>query len=280
MKERKIKKQVQGKRTMDGAGVHLVRVLGAGTMYDFDPFLMLDSFDSYNPEDYMKGFPWHPHRGIETITYLVAGEINHQDSLGNKGKILAGESQWMTAGSGIMHQEMPKESPRMLGLQFWLNLPQSEKMAAPHYFDIGVDQIGVIENENGTVRVIAGEYQGVQGAKPLHLQATFYDIEIVSGKEIIVPTKADETAFVFTLEGDGKVAGERVAAKTAVLLDEGDQVVLGALEGSPVRFVFAMAKPLKEPISWGGPIVMNTKEELSLAFDELRDGTFIKENAK
>lgn len=276
MKERKIRRRVQGNKTVDGAGVHLVRVLGAGTMYDFDPFLMLDSFDSTNPDDYIKGFPWHPHRGIETITYLVAGEMDHQDSLGNKGKIKAGESQWMTAGSGIMHQEMPQASARMLGLQFWLNLPKEEKMVAPHYFDITKEMVGVFQEEGATIRVIAGEYKGVEGVKPPYLKATLYDMEISPGKEITVPTKKEETVFVFTLEGDGKVSGERVAEKTAVLLDQGDQVVLGAPESSPVRLIFAMAKPLGESIAWGGPIVMNTKEELSTAFNELRDGSFIK----
>lgn len=171
MREGSIKQKVQGNRTVDGTGVKLVCVFVPTTMYSFDPFLMLDSFDSRNPEDYIKGFPWHPHRGIETITYLAEGEIDHGDSLGNKGKILAGQSQWMTAGSGIMHQEMPQPSERMLGFQFWLNLPQPEKMTSPKYFDITKDMVGIKEKNGAIVRVIAGKYQDVKGVKPPHIKA-------------------------------------------------------------------------------------------------------------
>ena len=280
MKERTIKVKVQGNRTVDGAGVHLVRVLSHSTVETFDPFLMLDSFDSKNPDDYTKGFPWHPHRGIETITYLVEGEIYHIDSLGNKGSIKAGQSQWMTAGSGIMHQEMPQAAPRMLGLQFWLNLPRSEKMTQPKYFDITEEMVGLVEEEGATIKVIAGEYKGTKGVEPPHIKATFYDVTLVAGSKITLPTKADETAFVFTLEGEGIIGGEKIAEKTAVLMEDGDAITVFATKEKPLRFVFAMAKPLGEPVAWGGHIVMNTREEVQNAVSELDKGTFIKENAK
>lgn len=280
MKERLIKKQVTGSPTVDGAGVRLVRVLGRDTIYDFDPFLMLDSFDSTNPDDYTKGFPMHPHRGIETITYLVQGEIEHEDSLGNRGTIVSGQSQWMTAGSGILHQEMPQASPRMLGLQFWLNLPKDEKMTAAKYFDITEDMVGVAREPEATVRVIAGEYKQTRGVRPPHIDATLCDILLNPGASIRLPTKPGETAFVFLLEGNGIVAGEAVSEKTAVLLEDGDWVSVGATSAGPLRFLFAMARPLGEPVAWGGPIVMNTREELNRAFDELKAGTFIKEKAQ
>ncbi|NLB91778.1 MAG: pirin family protein [Clostridiales bacterium] len=278
MKERKIIQKVQGNKAIDGAGVHLVRVLGHGTIESFDPFLMLDSFDSKNPEDYIKGFPWHPHRGIETITYLAQGEIDHGDSLGNSGKIQAGQSQWMTAGSGIMHQEMPQPAERMLGLQFWLNLPKEEKMTTPTYFDITEEMVGIKEEEGAIVRVIAGSYKDVKGVKPPHIQATLYDISLEAGAKITLPVIEDETVFVFLLDGDGIVAGEKINAKTAVLLDDGDTIRVEAPATSPLRFIMAMAKPLGEAVAWGGPIVMNTRDELQKAFEELDAGTFIKEN--
>ncbi|RVU54883.1 pirin family protein [Anaerosphaera multitolerans] len=280
MQEKNILRKIKGSHAIDGAGVHLVRVLGPNTMYDFDPFLMLDSFDSKNPEDYIKGFPWHPHRGIETITYLAEGEIDHGDSLGNSGKILAGQSQWMTAGSGILHQEMPQPAERMLGLQFWLNLPKEEKMTTPKYFDITKDMVGVKE-ENGVVfRVIAGEYEGIKGVDSPHIKTNLYDVSLSENSEVKIKTKPGETSFIFLLDGDGYIAGEKVDAKTAVLLGEGDYITVKATEENPLRFIFAMAKPLGEPIAWGGPIVMNTRDELTQAFTELDNDTFIKENAK
>ena len=233
MTTRKIKKLTTGQRTIDGAGVHLVRVLGHDTVMDYDPFLMLDSFDSHNPTDYIKGFPIHPHRGIETISYLVQGEMTHQDSLGNKGTIRSGESQWMTAGSGIMHQEMPQASKHMLGVQLWLNLPQKEKMTDPTYFDI-------------------------------------------TGN---MPTKTEDNVFIFLIEGNAIIDGTNIPEKTAVLFSEGDEISVSAESDKQLRFMFCSAKPLKEPVSWGGPIVMNTREELNEAFKELDKGTFIKHNA-
>lgn len=276
MKLRTVKRIVQGKPAIDGAGVHLTRVLGTSTIEDFDPFLMLDSFDSRNPEDYIRGFPTHPHRGIETITYLVSGELAHQDSLGNKGLITSGACQWMTAGSGILHQEMPQEAERLLGLQLWLNLPAAEKMTNPKYFDIEPHDVGLVELNGGFVKVISGEYEGVRGVTPHHIQATVLDVKLDEGQSIEIPVKEGETVFVFLIEGAGMLDGEIFEEKTALLLGEGELVEVSALPGEVLRFFLASAPPLHEPVAWGGPIVMNTREELRLAFDELRAGTFIK----
>lgn len=276
MKIRKVTRVVQGKPAVDGAGVHLTRVLGGSTIEDFDPFLMLDSFDSRNPEDYIRGFPTHPHRGIETITYLVAGELAHEDSLGNKGLIIPGACQWMTAGSGILHQEMPQEAERLLGLQLWLNLPATEKMTNPKCFDIEPQDVGLVEENGGFVKVISGEYEGIKGVIPHHIQATLLDVKLDEGQSIEIPVKEDETVFVFLIEGAGMLDGEIFEEKTALLLAEGDLVEVSALPGEELRFFLASAPPLREPVAWGGPIVMNTREELRLAFDELRAGTFIK----
>lgn len=278
MKTRKVKKSVRGQSTVDGAGVNLIRVLGDRTVEDFDPFLMLDSFDSYDPDDYTAGFPMHPHRGIETITYLLAGEIDHEDSLGNKGVIHADESQWMTAGSGIMHQEMPQAAPRMLGLQIWLNLPQKEKMTDPAYFDIKKDMMRDVPEEFGIVRVIAGEYKGEKGVKPPHWPATLYDVTVDAGHTATIPTNADENVFVFLILGDAEIGGKKYDEKTAVLFGEGDAIEVTALK-APCRFIFFAGRKLEEPVAWGGPIVMNTEDELIATFHELRDGTFIKKNA-
>ena len=274
--KRKVIKQIQGQRAVDGAGVSLVRVIGYNDVKEFDPFLMMDSFDSINPTDYVAGFPMHPHRGIETVTYLVSGRIDHKDSLGNSGSILSGECQWMTAGSGILHEEMPKESGRMLGLQLWINLPASEKMAEPAYLPITKDMIPEITNGNAKIRVLSGNYEGETGVKPIHIPVSIYDIELKKGGEISLPVKEDETVFIFLLEGDGIVDGKTIASKSAVLFGEGDSITVSATDDSDLNFVFFSGKPLREPIAWGGPIVMNTQEELSLAFEELRKGTFVK----
>ncbi|MGI6175742.1 MAG: pirin family protein [Christensenellales bacterium] len=273
--ERKVLQKVRGQKAIDGAGVHLTRVLGRDTVQAFDPFLMLDSFDSKNPSDYIAGFPTHPHRGIETITYLIEGRIDHEDSLGNAGVIRAGQSQWMTAGNGILHQEMPQPSERMLGTQLWLNLPAKDKMAAPHYFDITQHMIGVVKEENAVVRVIAGEYKGTKGVTPPFIQASYYDIELHEGAAIRLDTKADETAFIFLIEGDALIEQQRVPEKTAVLFTKGDYLSIAAPQGQKLRFLFHSARPLRESVAWGGPIVMNTQEELQQAFAELKAGTFI-----
>ena len=276
---RAIRKIVTGKQAVDGAGVKLVRVIGRDDTQEFDPFLMLDAFDSTNPEDYIKGFPWHPHRGIETITYLISGDIEHGDSLGNKGSILAGECQWMTAGSGIIHQEMPKVSDRMLGVQLWLNLPAKNKMAAPRYHGIVKADIPVIDEGDRKVRVIAGNYRGKLGAadgeyvKPLIL-----DVEVDPGAEWSLDLDRDATLFVYIVQGAGVFgpsAQDLVPAKHAVLFGAGEVFRVKATE-TGLRFLLMAGQPLREPIAWGGPIVMNTREELNLAFKELEENNFIK----
>jgi quercetin 2,3-dioxygenase len=276
---RRINKVITGQRATDGAGVRLVRVIGHNDVKEFDPFLMLDAFDSTNPEDYTKGFPWHPHRGIETVTYLIQGDIEHGDSLGNKGSILSGDCQWMTAGSGIIHQEMPKASNRMLGVQLWLNLPAKDKMTKPQYRDILSSKIPVIEENGHKVHIISGSYKGKAGAlQGDYVKPLFMDIELKEGNAWSLEVEKDATLFVYIVSGEGcfeQNAKEYISEKHAVLFNEGDTFYAKAY-GKGIRFLLLSAKPLKEPIAWGGPIVMNTKEELNQAFKEIEDGTFIK----
>jgi redox-sensitive bicupin YhaK (pirin superfamily) len=276
MKLREIQKTVRGQRAVDGAGVRLVRVLSNADVYDFDPFLMLDSFDSTNPSDYTAGFPWHPHRGIETITYLISGRIEHMDSLGNKGVIASGESQWMTAGSGILHQEMPQAADRMLGFQLWLNLPRKEKMAEPAYLSITPKDIPVVTSGKSTIRVLSGRYGDASGVLPRHIPASIFDVSLPRGESLTLPTKPEENVFVFLIEGDAIVNATLIPEKTAVLFGGGDSVSFSAAPERDLRIIFFSGKALHEPIAWGGPIVMNTREELDQAFDELRRGTFIQ----
>ncbi|MDR1297828.1 MAG: pirin family protein [Deltaproteobacteria bacterium] len=275
MTYREVIREVQGRATVDGAGVHLVRVLGINTAKDYDPWLMLDSFDATDPSLYTAGFPMHPHRGIETITYLIEGQMVHQDSLGNKGTINSGESQWMTAGSGILHEEMPLASPRMLGVQIWLNLPQAEKMTPPRYFDIRESMIPLVREKSADVRVVAGEFKGAKGVSPPHVKATLYDVSLAKGGLLELDTNPEETVFVFLVLGGITVAGRDIAEKTAALFGPGRRVALEAKKGD-ARLLFFSGPPLGEGIAWGGPIVMNTEEELNLAFKELNNGTFIK----
>lgn len=237
---------------------------------------MLDSFDSTDPSDYIAGFPMHPHRGIETITYLISGKIEHEDSLGNKGTIHAGKSQWMTAGGGILHQEMPKESGRMLGFQLWLNLPRAEKMTAPAYLSITPEMMGHATKEKADIRVLSESFEDAVGVTPAHIPATIYDIALSEGGKIELPTKKDGTVFVFLIEGNALIDGQLILLKSAVLFEEGDCLSVSAEPDSALRMIFFSGKPLHEPIAWGGPIVMNTRDELNLAFDELDRGTFIK----
>lgn len=276
MTKRKIEKIIRGQRATDGAGVRLVRVLGYNDVKEFDPFLMLDSFDSTDPADYLAGFPMHPHRGIETITYLISGRIEHEDSLGNKGAIQAGESQWMTAGSGILHQEMPKASDRMLGFQLWLNLPRAEKMTDPAYLSITPERMGRVTTQEAEVRVLSGHFGDAAGVTPAHIPATIYDIVLSAGGKIELPTKPEETVFVFLIEGDGIIDDRQVPSKSAVLFGKGDTIAVSSPPDTALRFIYFSGEPLHEPIAWGGPIVMNTRSELNLAFDELDRGTFIK----
>lgn len=276
-KLRTIRKIVTGKHTVDGAGVKLVRVIGRDDTKEFDPFLMLDAFDSVEPDDYIKGFPWHPHRGIETITYLIQGEIEHGDSLGNTGRILTGECQWMTAGAGILHQEMPKASERMLGVQLWLNLPAKDKMVPPKYHGIRKEDIPVIDEGDRQIHILSGIYGGKTGAmegeycKPLLL-----DVEVRAGAEWSLAIAANTTLFIYIFQGAGTFGSDRlIPAKHAVLFDEtGTFLVRASNEG--IRFFLMAGAKLQEPIAWGGPIVMNTREELQLAFRELEEGKFIK----
>ncbi len=276
---REVRKTVTGTRTVDGAGVSLVRVLGKPDVYDFDPFLMLDAFDSANPEDYIKGFPWHPHRGIETVTYLIKGDIEHGDSLGNSGSIRDGDCQWMTAGSGIIHQEMPKASPRMLGAQLWVNLPAKDKMCPPKYRDITEAMIPAVSDGGATVRVISGAYKGTKGAmEGDYVRPNYLDVLLVPGCEWKVSTSKGNTAFAYIIEGSaafGSAGSQDMQAKHAVLLGDGDEV---SVKAGPhgARMLFLEAAPLGEPIAWGGPIVMNTKDELRQAFKDLDEGRFIK----
>ncbi len=272
-----VKMVVRGVPARDGAGVNLVRVLGRGTVVDFDPFLMLDSFDSRDPDDYIRGFPMHPHRGIETLTYLVKGEIDHEDSLGNKGKILDGSAQWMTAGSGIMHQEMPQPSDRMLGIQLWINLPSGEKLTIPKYFDIQEADISKGNFDFGVIRVISGELLDVKGLKPNHLEVDFYDVELYENETIEIPKITEKNAFLFLLEGDVEIDNEKYFEKSALLLSDESSVSIKA-SGSNARILFIQGPPVKEPIAWGGPVVMNTQAELQEAYRDLRENTFIKHN--
>jgi redox-sensitive bicupin YhaK (pirin superfamily) len=283
---RGIKKIVTGQRAVDGAGVRLVRVLGYQDTKDFDPFLMLDAFDSSNPDDYTKGFPWHPHRGIETITYLIHGDIEHGDSLGNQGSILDGDCQWMTAGSGIIHQEMPQPSSHMLGAQIWLNLPAKDKMTDPSYGDIKQQDIPVIVENGNIIHVIAGVYLGTKGAfEGNYVNATYLDVEVSAGKEWSFTTDKDNTLFIYIFHGKAIFDPSKsidnpqdlIDEKQAILFNSGDKFWVRASEQG-IRFILLTAKPLQEPIAWGGPIVMNTSDELSLAFKELDSNTFIKKH--
>ena len=275
----KVKQVIKGVDAQDGAGVKLVRVLGKDNVVDFDPFLLMDSFDSTNPEDYIKGFPMHPHRGIETLTYLIYGEMDHEDTLGNEGKILDGSAQWMTAGSGIEHQEMPQPSDKMLGIQLWINLPKEDKMTTPKYFDVLSDDIPYATIDQGTVRVLSGSAFGLTGVTPHHLPVDFYDVDLKEDKEITIPKIKGKNSFIFLISGDGKIFGDEYKEKSALLLDDSESVTIKAMNGN-ARVLFIQGPPLKEPIAWAGPIVMNTSKEIQQAYLDLRNGEFIKEEAK
>ncbi len=276
MKKRTIRRITGGKVSYDGAGVKLVRVIGYDDVEDFDPFLMLDAFDSKDPEDYIKGFPWHPHRGIETVTYLINGLIEHGDSLGNTGLIDDGSCQWMTAGSGIIHQEMPLASDQMLGTQLWINLPKKDKMTDPAYRDIRPSQIPVIEEEGCTVRIVSGSYkEHVAPTQGDYVKATYLDVDLKPGVQWTIETDSALKIFTYLVSGSAIIDGDAVASHQAVLFTEGDTLSITAGEEG-LRLFYYAGKPLNEPIAWAGPIVMNTSDELRLARQELMDGTFIK----
>ena len=278
MAMRTIRKIVGGATQYDGAGVKLVRVIGHADVHDFDPFLMLDAFDSDNPDDYTKGFPWHPHRGIETVTYLIHGDIEHGDSLGNKGRILDGCCQWMTAGSGIIHQEMPQAVSRILGAQLWINLPQKSKMTAPAYHDITADMVKIVVRDGVVVRIISGQYQGIFGPMQGDYVKTLYlDVGLQPDTQWDVEIDSESTVFCYLVAGSGTFDEDSglIPDHRAVLLSHGQGV---SVKAGPqgLRFLLIAGRPLKESIAWGGPIVMNTREELREAFAQLDDGTFIR----
>ena len=270
-----------GNPTVEGAGVRLNRVFGHPEVPRFDPFLLLDDFGSDNPDDYIAGFPWHPHRGIETVTYMLSGEVEHSDSLGNEGVIGTGDVQWMTAGSGIIHQEMPRRvEDHLRGFQLWTNLPAASKMMEPRYRDVPADSIPEVSPHDGLrIKVIAGEVVGVRGpVQDVVVEPEYFDIALEPGADLEHPTPPGHTVFAYGISGRGKVGpnGTHTLDRGQLaLFTEGDSVLVRA-NGVPFRFLLVSGKPLGEPVAWSGPIVMNTREELSTAFREYQDGTFIK----
>ena len=282
MSIRKIQTSLQSVPTVEGAGVHLKRAFGHAQVPQFDPFLMLDDFHSSDPADYLAGFPWHPHRGIETITYLLEGVVEHGDSMGNKGVIGAGDVQWMTAGSGIIHQEMPRESPTgaMWGFQFWANLPAARKMMPPRYQDVKAADIPDVTLADGiTVKVIAGTVNGVQGpVRDIIIEPEMLDVSVPPGTVFEHPVPQGHTAFAYILSGEAAFdeSGRGWRREMVLLFERNGDAIRIETRQEPIRFVLVSGKPLGEPIAWGGPIVMNTREELHLAFEEYEKGTFIK----
>lgn len=299
-KQRLIKKMWHSEPTIEGAGVHLKRVFGFRELPMLDPFLLLDDFRSENPDEYKAGFPWHPHRGIETITYVLEGDVEHGDSLGNKGNISSGDVQWMTAGSGIIHQEMPKGNYKgeMLGFQLWSNLPAKNKMIAPRYQDIKHNSIPEIVTDAGIkIKIICGNFNGVIGpAQDIMSDPMYFDVSIPAGKTFTHSVNPQHTVLAYVIDGEGYFDCLRDPFDHDVMADkyfdltppcvckngtlvlyerDGDNIVVTTDKRS-VRFLLISGQPLNEPIAWYGPIVMNTKAELQLAFQEYKDGTFIK----
>jgi redox-sensitive bicupin YhaK (pirin superfamily) len=300
MSIRPVKRIVESTPTMEGAGVKLRRPFGFGTTTDFDPFLLFDDFRNDRPDDYLAGFPWHPHRGIETITYVLAGTVEHGDSLGNRGTLGAGDVQWMTAGSGIMHREMPQGDARgrMHGFQLWANLPSALKMTAPRYQDIPGAAVPEVTDDDGTTaRIIVGEFWGKRGVVDgIAADPRYLDISVPPGKRKTLRVETDRHAFAYVFEGSGSfrdasqpfgvltekddgngetLVRERTGNRSLVLFDTGDEVTVQAGEEG-IRFLLVSGKPIEEPVAWHGPIVMNTQAELQQAVAELRNGTFIK----
>ena len=278
---RKINKIITAKPVMEGAGVHLKRVFGYHEMPELDPFLLLDHFGSDKPEDYMAGFPWHPHRGIETVTYMIEGEVEHGDSIGNSGLITSGDIQWMTAGSGIIHQEMPRKyDGTMRGFQLWVNLPKSHKMMDPRYRDIKADEIPLLKLENGVkINLVCGEFGGVTGpAQDIVVDNTYMDVTVPADTNFRIETTPGYKTFAYVFEGAGRFDaddGNLIRPGNLVQYSDGDWVHVSTAD-FPVRFLLVSGQPLNEPIAWKGPIVMNTNDELATAFREYREGTFIK----
>jgi len=298
MSIRPVQRIVEARPTVEGAGVRLRRAFGFGDTKDTDPFLLLDDFRNERPADYVAGFPWHPHRGIETITYVLAGTVAHGDSLGNSGSLGAGDIQWMTAGRGILHQEMPKGDPhgRMHGFQLWANLPSTLKMTAPRYQDVAAAEIPEVVDDDGTrVRVICGDFWGRKGpVDGVAADPSYVDIQIPAGIRKTFPMDTRRHAFAYVFDGSGDfrdasppqgvlmeqpgpveiVAREQAGDRSLVLFGPGDEVTVQAGERG-IRFLLVSCRPLEEPVAWYGPIVMNTAEELKQAYEELREGTFI-----
>jgi redox-sensitive bicupin YhaK (pirin superfamily) len=304
MSIRPVKKLISAKPTLEGAGVHLRRAFGFGETSEYDPFLLLDDFRNDVPEDYLAGFPWHPHRGIETITYVLAGTVEHADSLGNRGAIGAGDIQWMTAGSGIIHQEMPQgdQAGRMHGFQLWANLPSALKMTTPRYQEVRTGDIPTITDDDGTqVRLVCGNFWGKQGpVEGIAADPTYIDVSVPPRKRKVLPVATERHAFAYVFGGSGKFcnASEPLSVPTEgvgwwphdkppaevdnrslVLFDRGDEVAVEAGEDG-IRFLLVSGQPLREPVAWYGPIVMNTQAELQRAFDELERGTFLKDRGR
>ena len=294
MSVRSIREVVPAVPELVGGSVTMLSVIGQPSVEAYDPFLKLYAFDFTNPEDYIKGIPWHPHRGIETVTYLIRGDIEHGDSLGNKGRIIDGGCQWLTAGRGIMHKEMPRpsdgepdeeketffeETERMLGAQVWLNMPGKDKMAAPKTRDIPEDRIPRITRDGCTISVVSGHYENMTGAfQGEYVRMLFLDVEMEPGARWVLETEQDATLFVYILEGSGwfgEADHQLVSARNAILFHKGDEFIARA-EQNGLHFLLFSAKQLREPVAWNGSIVMNTDEELSQAARELRQGTFIK----
>ncbi len=281
MKNRSIGAIFKSKPTLEGAGVHLNRVFGFAEASRFDPFLLLDDFRSGNPAHYLKGFPWHPHRGIETITYMLGGSVEHGDSMGNQGRIGPGDVQWMTAGSGIIHQEMPKGNPSwyMGGFQLWANLPASSKMMHPRYRDVKCSQIPEVSPSSGVrVKIICGEISGVKGpVTDIVTDPEYLDVTLDPKAEFVHSVKSSHTVLAYVIDGKVGFADDQRMAEngTLVVLADGERIMVSA--GNPAaRFLLLTGKPIAEPVAWHGPIVMNTQEELRLAFEEYENGTFIK----
>jgi redox-sensitive bicupin YhaK (pirin superfamily) len=300
MSIRPVKKLIKSRPTREGAGVHLRRAFGFGNTSDFDPFLLLDDFRNDVPADYLAGFPWHPHRGIETVTYVLAGTVEHGDSMGNQGTIGSGDVQWMTAGSGIIHQEMPKGDSvgRMHGFQLWANLPSSQKMTAPRYQEVKSMDIPEITDDDGTeVRVVCGNFWGKSGpVDGIATNPTYIDVTVGPGRRKSLPVEVTSQAFAYVFAGSGKFcnASAPLAVPTEgvqwldtappavadnrslVLFDRGDEVTVQAGDDG-IRFLLVSGKPLQEPVAWYGPIVMNTQQELQQAFLDLDQGKFLKQ---
>jgi len=274
--QRKIKQIFFEKPTLEGAGVKLKRVFGYHQVPLFDPFLLFDHFGSDNPSDYLKGFPWHPHRGIETVTYMLSGKVEHGDSMGNKGIIDSGDVQWITAGAGIIHQEMPQfYNGMMKGFQLWVNLPAKNKMVPPKYRGITKDDIPIFEKNEIKTKVISGVFKNVIGpVKDLQVDVNYFDIELLNSSSFEYKIKRHYKTFIYVIEGNGYIDKTLIQEKQCILFEDGDSINIKSKDN--LRFLFVSGEPLNEPVAWSGPIVMNTQSELDIAFHELNNGIFIK----